>query len=554
MDIKRLGSFHATRLSFMRFLMRRLMGEQWQISTARNELDEEGYGTVVYRMQANGNVYNWVAFSQYLPDELRNDRVIAEQWDVTMALCAGDVSDAELADLRRNVPKQEGGRYNSKVLVLSRGNKSSRNFAYVVDCLAAGRQPDMQKLADVGYLYRTTAVYGSGKFGMADWEKVLRHCSEFAHPFSAEMFNCYMLRHFSVQQAEHLASIKSPDSAVAMDVHVQRFLGIGNATGLGMAPYLIRHPKLISRWVLQREKAIAHAVYANAVTPDNEARLRTLLAQAIQHVRETNVPDQAQRFCNDILAREMQALLLWLRSANYPANESSWAALVEYVNQHYSVETQEMINSLLIELDDHSCQAEAQYTGVDESYHLQPAMLLTQLQKLIEQHYDWALSIDFDTEAANHFFWYRSEEKMEPRLGERFNEPGADREMPLTVARQVRHCYDQLLSCMAEADAPQTVAELVIDVPELGGIIKRMQSMAQECYGEIRANLADKNMLPLDLLRCKLSFFGVGKFDPKSSLWVRNTMFQGAPVAADIGQPFSDDWFFPVAAADDRAA
>ena len=71
--------------------------------------------------------------------------------------------------------------------------------------------------------------------------------------------------------------------------------------------------------------------------------------------------------------------------------------------------------------------------------------------------------------------------------------------------------------------------------------------MAQECYGEIRANLADIDMLPMDLLRCKLSFFGVSKFDPKSKLWVRNTMFQGAPSVADIGKPFKDDWCFPVA-------
>jgi hypothetical protein len=43
-----------------------------------------------------------------------------------------------------------------------------------------------------------------------------------------------------------------------------------------------------------------------------------------------------------------------------------------------------------------------------------------------------------------------------------------------------------------------------------------------------------------------LSFFGVSKFDPKSRLWVRNTMFQGAPLVDDIGTDFADDWYFPV--------
>ena len=48
------------------------------------------------------------------------------------------------------------------------------------------------------------------------------------------------------------------------------------------------------------------------------------------------------------------------------------------------------------------------------------------------------------------------------------------------------------------------------------------------------------------LLRCKLAFFGAGKFDPKSSRWVRITLFQGAPLVSEIGQPFADDWNFAV--------
>ena len=51
----------------------------------------------------------------------------------------------------------------------------------------------------------------------------------------------------------------------------------------------------------------------------------------------------------------------------------------------------------------------------------------------------------------------------------------------------------------------------------------------------------------MHLLRAKLAFFGVSKFDPRSRLWVRNTMFQGAPLLEEIGQTFNDDWFMPLA-------
>ena len=70
-------------------------------------------------------------FSNYLDPELRNDRVIATQWDLTMALCEGVVDESQLAALKKQVPKQEAGRFDSRVFVLSRANRSVRNFDYV---------------------------------------------------------------------------------------------------------------------------------------------------------------------------------------------------------------------------------------------------------------------------------------------------------------------------------------------------------------------------------------------------------------------------------------
>jgi hypothetical protein len=41
-------------------------------------------------------------------------------------------------------------------------------------------------------------------------------------------------------------------------------------------------------------------------------------------------------------------------------------------------------------------------------------------------------------------------------------------------------------------------------------------------------------MLPIDLLRCKLAFFGATRFDPRSDRWVRISLFQGAPYPDDL--------------------
>ncbi|MGI9422923.1 MAG: hypothetical protein ACR2PA_06995, partial [Hyphomicrobiaceae bacterium] len=63
---------------------------------------------------------------------------------------------------------------------------------------------------------------------------------------------------------------------------------------------------------------------------------------------------------------------------------------------------------------------------------------------------------------------------------------------------------------------------------------------------EIQDNLIGESCLPIDMLRCKLSFFGASKFDPKSELWTRITLYQGAPLFDDMTGQFTDDWWLPV--------
>jgi hypothetical protein len=119
--------------------------------------------------------------------------------------------------------------------------------------------------------------------------------------------------------------------------------------------------------------------------------------------------------------------------------------------------------------------------------------------------------------------------------------------MPLAVGRRVRECYD-LLQHYNKTCPAQNVAHFIMQCPNYSGIVARIQTMAQSRYGDIRENLVHSDVLPIYLLRCKLSFFGVSKFDPRSRLWVRNTMFQGAPLISDFGSADAgaDDWQFPI--------
>ncbi|PSJ37792.1 hypothetical protein [Zobellella taiwanensis] len=541
MDLERLGAMHQSRLSFMRTLLRRIMLERWQIDTPRFELCDQGYGTVIYEINTHQGLFSFVIFSDYLSAEERNDRVIASKWDLTMALVEGRVEEPYLEFLRQNVPLQEAGRVDSRVFVLSRANRSARNFDYVVDQLAQGKQPDVNRIVKVGYLYRTTAVYGSGKLGMADWDKVSSRYPDFARPFAAEMFACLMLRSFSLLQVEHIARQRNPEQFTAMHPDIKRYFGIGNSTGLGMAPYLINHPMLINRWVEMRELALGLVRSLGHINDEVRRRFEQLLARCARHMEETHTEDEWQTENNQRVIKDIAVL-------REQAGEllTDWNHLLAWSEQHCSLQGQELLVSVMLELYPQLVDGLEEYYCAEEFLDLDPLMPLQQLKEVIEQRYDWALNIDFSKQGARDIFWYRSEEKMEPRLGQCELDSGREKQMALGVGYAVYKCYGQL--CQYIKEHPEhTTARFMVARPKLRGIVRRIQSMNRCVYGDIQANLLARDILPMHLLRCKLSFFGVSKFDPRSRLWVRNTMFQGAPLLEDIGKSYNDDWFMPLA-------
>jgi len=82
-----------------------------------------------------------------------------------------------------------------------------------------------------------------------------------------------------------------------------------------------------------------------------------------------------------------------------------------------------------------------------------------------------------------------------------------------------------------------TTAEFLLAHPEHRHTARRVQNLASRPYAEIQDNLIAADMLPIDILRCKLSFFGATKFDPRSDRWVRICMYQDAPYPHEWLEP-----------------
>ncbi len=139
MKLSRLGSFHQSRLSFLRSFLNEF--KDWQYNRDLFDLDSKGFGTVVYSFKKKDRVYSLICFANKINDDERSDRVIATKWDAAFTLHDGVPSKEDIERLRNEVPKQEVGRLSYKELTLSRANKSIRVFDHVVESLSNGNQP-----------------------------------------------------------------------------------------------------------------------------------------------------------------------------------------------------------------------------------------------------------------------------------------------------------------------------------------------------------------------------------------------------------------------------
>ena len=541
MRLDRFGAAHQTRLSFMRAILRRVKREGWQVSRPVWDVDDKGVGVAVYQVRGPERTYSLICYANDLPPEKRSDRVIATEWDATFALFDGVPETADIERLRANVPRQEAGRCSSKELVLSRANRSVRLFDYMVDCLARGEQPAREEIDKVGYLMRTTAVYGNGKFGLADRGRYAAR-PEAGGPFRVELLAVWLIRSFTVDILEHMARVKGGDKAVALDKTLRRRLGVGNSTGLGMAPFLVNHPMLLNAWMMARETAIARVRALPAAAALERARFEDLVRRARGGLTRWRTPDerQAQRVCE--LAGDLDRLSAHVATGALE-QPMPWNALVEWSDKTLTLEGQEAVLSLMLEPYGELVDELSAEMAADESapFAIDGRMSVGRLIGLAREQFAWALEIDFDAHAETARFWYVSEEKLEPRLGERYEEDGAELEQRLGIGREVV----EMLKALEAEDRDALVADFLLRQPEHRHAARRVQIAAALPYAEINDNVLSDRMMPIDILRCKLAFFGASRFDPKSDRWVRITMYADAPFPDEIHGMDADDWAWP---------
>ncbi|MDB3982678.1 hypothetical protein N9419_04360 [Candidatus Pelagibacter sp.] len=538
MKLSRLGSFHQSKLSFLRSFLSEF--KDWDYKRDLFNLDQNGYGEAVYSFKKKNRVYSLVCFANEIKDEERSDRVIATKWDAAFTLHDGIPSKDDIERLKNEVPKQEVGRLSYKELTLSRANKSVRVFNHVVECLSKGKQPDLDLLSKVGYLYRTTAVYGSGKFGLADRFRI-KNREEINGPFRLEMMLVYLVRQFTFDQVNHVAYYKNPKKAVKLDEKICKNLGIGNSTGLGMAPFIVNHPTLLNNWILSRETALKEIREIKVVKKEESELFKNCVKKSLKNITSWNTNSEYQQIKIKSLLKDVKKF-------------------IDYIENNFDFEIKHPFNEIYLWLEKNSCEECIEYvvsimmepynsiteplvsrmsSDEDKYFNIPTNRTIKELRDIVETRYSSILKINFDQKENFQNFWFISKNKEEPRLADRFEEHGSELEQPLAIARDIKRLYEKLLS---EKDN-LTIAQFLSANSELRHVVRRAFIIEKFPYSEIQDNTISKDIMPIDMLRLKLSFFGALKFDPRSDKWLRICMFQGAPLPSEL-KNYDEQWIY----------
>ena len=538
MKLSRLGSFHQSKLSFLRSFLNEF--KEWEYRRDLFDLNKNGFGEAVYSFKKNNRVYSLVCFANEIKDEERSDRVIATKWDAAFTLHDGVPTKKDIARLKNEVPKQEVGRLSYKELTLSRANKSLRIYNHVVENLSKGKQPDLNLLSKVGYLYTTTAVYGSGKFGLADRFRI-KNRIDINGPFRLEMMLVYLVRQFTFAQVNHVAFHKNPKTAVKLDNNICKNLGIGNSTGLGMAPFIVNHPTLLNNWILSRETALKKIREIKNVKSQDSDLFLECVKKSLRNITSWNTDSEYQQRKISSLLKDVRKFLNFIDQdfnfeSEYPFNriyqgleDNTCEECIEYIVSIMMEPYNDIVNPLIKEMS----------SDEEKYFNIPTYRKVEELLNIIESKYPNILDINFEERENNKNFWFISKNKEEPRLADRFEEHGAELEQPLAIARDIKKLYNKLLITKNSL----TIAEFLSLNSELRHVVRRAFIVEKFPYSEIQDNTIGKDLMPIDMLRLKLSFFGALKFDPRSDKWLRICMFQGAPLPNEL-KSYDEQWVY----------
>ena len=337
-----------------------------------------------------------------------------------------------------------------------------------------------------------------------------------------------------------MQKIKIPKKAVKLDTEICRNLGIGNSTGLGMAPFIVNHPTLLNNWVYARETVLKKIREIKNVKNEDIELFKNCLIKSIKSISSWNTQSEFQIKKIKQLKIDLDKSYKYINNLDtkidYIFNE-----IYIWAENNLKDECIECLVSLMMEPYDEIVNPMISKMSSDEDkyFDIPTDRTIEDLRNILEINYSNILKIDFSTKESNQNFWFISKNKEEPSLADRYLQNGSELEQPLAIARDVKKLYEKI----SNVKNSSTVGTFLIENNDLRHVVRRAFIIEKFPYAEIQDNIIGSNLMPIDMLRLKLSFFGANKFDPRSDKWLRICMFQGAPLPNELNK-FNDQWIY----------
>jgi hypothetical protein len=538
----RLGAMKATRLSFANLLAQCMIRDRWIIRREEFVCDADGEGHAIYRIDADGHAVTYAARC-YAWDgiEKAGRRSDGAKRDMFGAIFLGNPGRERISEEFATFDLRDAAlmRTRSDVTGWTPANRSVRYFDHVVEALVAGSQPDAAFLGSgTGYILRNGGYGGSGRQGSLTIDGLPeRH--PFRHPFFADLFGLYMVRQVSIDLVNGVARARNSNAA-QLDPDIARYIGVGNSSGQGMCVALQRWPEWVSAWLTVRELTLAYAKTRKAETADI-ARLTILLERAADYYESIELQCEDYVVPTSEIASNLRTIRIWIKDKDA---KTDWDEVVSAIAEQFDPETAEQFNSLLIELHPDFASKMAHYlpTAMKRDRDIAPETTVGEFRQLVRENYGWALRYDLRHSSTRQYFWYHSIDNGEQRRGERIVDPHEEFESFIDHIGLIQH-VSAVLAAYADE---QTMAELLIDKPDLYYGLARVQYLADMPYSEIRDNLIDQKFVPAHLIRFFLAALGMESTNPLSIRYVRGVFFQGMPLPDEILRGATEDWKFPL--------
>jgi len=355
------------------------------------------------------------------------------------------------------------------------------------------------------------------------------------------MMLVYLVRQFTFDQVNHVANSRNPKKAVKLNLEICKSLGIGNSTGLGMAPFIVNHPTLLNNWIFARETSLKKIREIQNTTITESNLFKDCLKKSIKNITSWNTESEYQIKKIKSLLEDLNKFILFLDNKFDFDQEYPFNKLYEHLEEKYEEECVEYVISMMMEPYDNIVAPliKKMSSEEDKYFNIPTERTVFELKTILENKYSEILKIDFKKKENNLNFWFISKNKEEPRLANRFDEDGSDLEQPLAIARDIKKLYDVLLVTKNN----WTMAKFLANNNNLRHVVRRAFIVEKFPYSEIQDNTIGQEIVPIDMLRLKLSFFGALKFDPRSDKWLRICMFQGAPLPEQL-KNYDEHWVY----------